>query len=101
LLETIGRKSGLPRQTPVGYGLFGDVFWLVAAHGEQSDFVRNIKANPRVRLKIHGVWRSGTAVLMPDDDAIARTRTLRYQWDAAINRMTATTPLSIRIDLDR
>lgn len=100
LLETTGRKSGLPRHTPVGNGLFGDVFWLVAAHGEQSDFIRNITANPRVRLKITGRWRSGTAVVVPADDAVARTRTLPYQWDAAINRLTATAPLSIRIDLD-
>ena len=33
LLETVGRRSGLPRSTPVGNGLVGDVFWLVAAHG--------------------------------------------------------------------
>jgi hypothetical protein len=36
LLETTGRRSGLPRHTPVGNGLDGDVFWLVAAHGTQA-----------------------------------------------------------------
>jgi hypothetical protein len=33
LLETVGRGSGLPRQTPVGDGLIGDTFWIVAEHG--------------------------------------------------------------------
>jgi deazaflavin-dependent oxidoreductase (nitroreductase family) len=99
LLETIGRRSGQPRQTPVGYGLDGDTFWLFAVHGDQADYVRNLRANPAVRLKVGGVWRHGTAVFLPDDDALARSRTLRYQWDAAIGRAMATKPLTIRIDL--
>ncbi|MGQ0772924.1 MAG: nitroreductase/quinone reductase family protein [Pseudonocardiales bacterium] len=28
IIETIGRKSGLPRRTPVGNGVDGDTFWL-------------------------------------------------------------------------
>ncbi|HLT10566.1 MAG TPA: nitroreductase/quinone reductase family protein, partial [Micromonosporaceae bacterium] len=69
LLETIGRRSGEPRYTPVGNGLDGDTFWLVAVHGDQADYVRNIYANHRVRVKVGGVWRSGVAVPMPEDDA--------------------------------
>jgi hypothetical protein len=30
LLETVGRRSGQPRQTPVGDGLIGETFWIVA-----------------------------------------------------------------------
>jgi deazaflavin-dependent oxidoreductase (nitroreductase family) len=100
LLETTGRRSGQPRQTPVGNGLRHDTFWLIAAHGTQADYVRNIQANPRVRVRIGSRWRTGTAVLLPDDDTDARSRTLPYAWDAAIGRMMATTPLTIRIDLD-
>ena len=100
LLETTGRRSGLPRHTPVGNGLVGDTFWLVAVHGNQADYVRNVRANPRVRVKIGRQWRSGTAVLLVDDDPHARSRTLPYQWDAAIGRLMATSPLTIRIDLD-
>jgi deazaflavin-dependent oxidoreductase (nitroreductase family) len=99
LLETTGRRSGLPRQTPVGNGLDGDTFWVVAVHGRQADYVRNIIADPRVRVRVNGRWRGGTAILLPGDDPIARSRTLRYQWDAALGRMMATTPLTIRIDL--
>lgn len=101
LLETTGRRSGVPRHTPVGNGLDGDTFWLIAAHGAQSDYVRNLQANPRVRIKADGAWRSGTAVVLPDDDTAARSRTLPYQWDAAVGRLMATAPLTIRVDLDR
>jgi deazaflavin-dependent oxidoreductase (nitroreductase family) len=99
LLETIGRRSGQPRQTPVGNGLMGDTFWLVAVHGDQADYVRNIRADPSVAVLVDRVWRRGTAVILPDDDPAARSRTLRYQWDAALGRAMATTPLTIRIDL--
>jgi len=30
LIETTGRRSGLARQNPVGNGLVGDHFWIVA-----------------------------------------------------------------------
>lgn len=101
LLETVGRRSGQPRHTPVGNGLTGDTFWLVAAHGTQADYVLNIKNNPRVRVKVGRSWRTGTAVLLPDDDPEARSRTLPYRWDAAIGRAMASRPLTVRIDLDR
>lgn len=103
LLETTGRRSGLPRHTPVGNGVVGgddSTFWLVAAHGDQADYVRNLRADPRVRVKIRGRWRTGTAVPLPGDDPVARSRTLPYRWDAALGRAMGTTPLTIRIDLD-
>ena len=101
LLETTGRRTGLPRVTPVGNGLTApDTFWLVAAHGYQSDYVRNIRREPAVRVKVAGRWRSGRATLMPGDDPVARSRTLPYRWDAAIGRMMASRPLTVRIDLD-
>jgi deazaflavin-dependent oxidoreductase (nitroreductase family) len=100
LLETTGRRSGRPRQTPVGNGLDGDRFWLIAAHGRQADYVRNLMAQPRVRVKVNRSWRPGTAVLMPHDDTRQRSRTLPYRWDAAIGRALATTPMTVRVDLD-
>ena len=99
LLETIGRRTGRPRQTPVGNGLSGNTFWLVAVHGSQADYVRNILSEPAVRVKVAGRWRTGTATLLPDDDAAARSRQLPFQWDAAIGRLMATHPVTIRIDL--
>lgn len=100
LLETVGRRTGRVRQTPVGNGLAGDTFWLIAAHGRQADYVLNLLANPRVRVKVANRWRDGTAVPLPGDDVAARSRTLPYQWDAAFGRAIATRPMTIRIDLD-
>jgi deazaflavin-dependent oxidoreductase (nitroreductase family) len=101
LLETTGRRSGRPRHTPVGAGMRrgDDVFWLIAAHGDQADYVRNIEASPRVRVKWRNRWYAGVATILRDDDTDARSRTLPVKWDAAFGRLIATTPLTIRIDL--
>ena len=66
LLETTGRKSGRPRITPVTNGLSGDEFWMVTEHGGRAAYVRNIEADPRVRVKVGRHWRRGTAHLVDD-----------------------------------
>ena len=99
LLETTGRKSGEPRRNPVGNGLIGDTFWIVAEHGRQAQYVKNIIANPRVRVRVQGRWRTGTAKLMPDDDTRARQAQLR-RFNAALVRAAGTDLMTVRIDLD-
>ena len=99
LLETVGRKSGRLRRTPVGNGLQGDTFWIIAEHGRHSDWVRNIVANPRVRVKVNAAWRSGVACLMPNDDPIARQRSLDPV-NARLVRFFGTELLTVRVDLD-
>ena len=52
LLETTGRKSGEPRRTPLGGSRVGDQFWFVSEFGEKSQYVKNIQANPKVRVRL-------------------------------------------------
>jgi deazaflavin-dependent oxidoreductase (nitroreductase family) len=99
LLETIGRKTGCPRVTPVGNGLKGDTFWVIAEHGRRSDWVRNLMANPNVRVKVDGGWRKGKAHVMVHDDPRARQRDLD-QLNARVVRLMGTDLLTVRIDLD-
>ncbi len=109
LLETIGRKSGKPRRTPVGNGRVGQQFWIVAEHGTKAGYVRNIKSNPRVRVKLRAGlctrWHTGTASLLSDDDPRERQRWLSSQLpnsagNAAAVRFFGTQLLTVRIDLD-
>ena len=99
LLETTGRKSGQPRRTPLGGRLVGNQFWLVSEFGDRSQYIRNINANPRVRLRLRGRWRSGTAHLMPDDDPRERLRSLPALNSFGV-RTAGTNLLTVRIDLD-
>ena len=99
MLETTGRKTGQPRRTVVGGRVIKNKFWMVSEHGEHSDYVLNIKANPRVSVRIRGRWRTGTAHLLPDDDPIARLSQLPELNSAAV-RMMGSDLLTIRVDLD-
>jgi deazaflavin-dependent oxidoreductase (nitroreductase family) len=99
LIETTGRRSGLPRRTPVGGSIRGDSFWFVAGIGRRTSYMRNIEASPRVRVKALGKWRTGTAYLCPDDDARRRRFTVSpingfFLW------MAGGEPLTVRIELD-
>ena len=108
LLETRGRVSGRPRATPVGNGLAGETFWVIAEHGFAAGYVRNIQRCPEVRIRLRRGWRftwvSGTAHILPDDDPYARQRRLS-RWhplravNLAIVRIMGTDLLTIRIDL--
>ncbi|WP_354524397.1 nitroreductase/quinone reductase family protein [Mycolicibacterium sp. 624] len=99
LLETVGRKSGEPRRTPLGGKRIDKQFWFVSEFGEQSQYVRNIAANPRVRVRLRGRWHSGTAHLVPDDDPHARLRELP-QFNSFGVRTFGTNLLTVRVDLD-
>jgi deazaflavin-dependent oxidoreductase (nitroreductase family) len=99
MLETIGRKSGQPRRTAVGGRVVDNQFWMVSEHGGHSHYVLNIEANPRVRLRIHGRWRTGTAHLLPDDDALARLSQLPSM-NSAVVKMMGSDLLTVRVDLD-
>jgi deazaflavin-dependent oxidoreductase (nitroreductase family) len=101
LLETTGRRSGQPRRTPVGDGLRGEHFWIVTEHGYAADYVRNIQADPRVRVLARGRWYAGTAHILPDEDPYERLRILRRPINDAMLLAVGTRQLVIRVDLDR
>ena len=100
LLETTGRSSGRPRRVPVGDGLRGERFWIVAEHGRHADYVRNIERDPRVRVKVRGRWRTGTAHVLPDEDPRALLRALKRPLNDAGLLLMASEPLVVRIDLE-
>jgi deazaflavin-dependent oxidoreductase (nitroreductase family) len=105
ILETIGRKSGQPRRNPVTNGLDDGVFWIVAEHGRRANYVRNIEANPRVRVRVGRRWHDGTARLVPEDDPRERLRYINSshpitRLSTATVRLLQTEPMTIRIDLD-
>jgi deazaflavin-dependent oxidoreductase (nitroreductase family) len=109
LLETTGRRTGTPRLTPVCDGLEGDAFWLLSQRGRDADWVRNIEADPRVRVQLRSrrpiKWRSGRAHILDEDDPHDRQRNLSSgkPWRRlclTASGALATDLLTVRIDLD-
>jgi deazaflavin-dependent oxidoreductase (nitroreductase family) len=101
LLETTGRRTGSPRRVPLGNGLRGRTFWIVTEHGYGSDYVKNIQAEPRVRVKVGLRWYRGTAQILPDDDPRERLRWLGRPVNDTLLRVVGTDHLTVRIDLER
>ena len=52
LLTTIGRKSGLPRQTPLQFEEVDGTYYIASARGQAADWFKNIYANPKVHFQI-------------------------------------------------
>lgn len=105
LVETIGRRSGAVRRTPIACKRDGDVVWLIAQHGRHAGWVRNFEANPRVRVRLGRRWLSGDAALLADDDVKARIRTFASNpvgraIAAATFRALESQPVTARIQLD-
>jgi deazaflavin-dependent oxidoreductase (nitroreductase family) len=99
ILETTGRRSGEPRRVPVTRMVEGDTVWIVTEHGRKAAYVRNIEADPRVRVRIGRRWRRGTARVV-DDDWRALQRRMPNKLNSRMVRLMGTEHLTVRIDLD-
>nr|WP_090341358.1 nitroreductase/quinone reductase family protein [Mycolicibacterium malmesburyense]CRL71180.1 deazaflavin-dependent nitroreductase family protein [Mycolicibacterium malmesburyense] len=104
-LETIGRKSGEPRRVPLVGRADKTGVWVISQHGRRAGWAINIAANPNVRVRVNGEWRTGTATFEPDDDVRARARSfgesrLGQSATALTMRAMESDPISVRITYD-
>lgn len=68
LLTTIGRKSGLPRVTPLQFEEVECDYYIASARGSDADWFKNICANPKVHVQIRE--REFDAVAEPVTDPL-------------------------------
>ena len=79
LLETTGRKSGLPRITPLQYDEMDGVIYVASARGVKADWFRNLSANPNVLMTIGPRKIRGCANGITDPARIADFLELRLK----------------------
>lgn len=99
LLETKGRRTGMPRTTPLARGpVDGDVVWLNSVHGRHALWVRNIEATPEVRIKLSGRWHHARATVQDYDETTVR----RFNAYARSGPVTlGIDPVLVRVELLR
>jgi deazaflavin-dependent oxidoreductase (nitroreductase family) len=102
-LETVGRKSGLPRRVFLTGSADDEGVWVVSQHGHRAGWAHNIEANPAVRVRVGTTWRTGTASFRPDDDIRARARSfasgrIGMAVTALGMRALESDPISVRVD---
>jgi hypothetical protein len=59
VLQTIGRKSGKPRLTPLNYALADGCLYCMAGFGSGTDWLANLQATPDVEVHLAGTALRG------------------------------------------
>ena len=74
-LTTTGRTTGRPHEIEIWFGLGDGTLYLLSGGGDSADWVKNIRKNPRVRVRINSRSASLTArFVKPNtrEDGLAR-----------------------------
>ena len=68
-LTTTGRVTGQPHTIEIWFALDGSTLYMLSGNGEKSDWVRNIRRDPAVAIRIGGRQFEGAGRLVKADDA--------------------------------
>ena len=72
LLTTTGRRTGLARETLLPCARDDKHVYLISTYGWQSDWLRNLRKNPKVKVTCDGVVVPGRAEVIEDLDRKTR-----------------------------
>lgn len=72
ILVTRGRKSGLPRYTPVEYRQHGSKIYIISGWGERAEWVRNLTVTPSVTAQQGGDSMSACAEIVTNEGEALR-----------------------------
>ena len=79
LLTTIGRKTGLPRITPLQYEEVDGAYYVGSARGVKADWFCNLRTNPEVEVHVKSLRFRGIAEPITDPVRIADFLELRLR----------------------
>ncbi len=104
-LTTTGRVSGRPHEIEIWFGLEGSVLYLLSGGGDDSDWVKNLRADPSVKIRIARNNITGRARIVSDRTEDQRARRLlatKYQGWTGGRKMSAwaRTALPVAIELE-
>lgn len=79
-LTTRGRISGAPHEIEIWFAREGNTLFLLAGGREQSDWVRNLQADPAVTVRLGDeTWHAEARVVEPATVEDARARELVHR----------------------
>src|SRR5215208_416995 len=78
-LTTTGRVSGKPREIEIWFGLEGPTLYMLSGGRDRSDWVKNLRREPRVRVRLADRTFDGSARVVTDPEEDARARTLLFE----------------------
>ncbi len=66
-LTTTGRVTGKPHEIEIWFGILNSTIYLMSGGGEESDWVKNLKKNPAVTVRIDDRTFTATARIVHDE----------------------------------
>ena len=73
-LTTRGRVTGRAHEIEIWFALRGETLFVLSGDGDRSDWVKNLRRDPHVTVRLGDEIRETTARVIadPDEDALAR-----------------------------
>jgi deazaflavin-dependent oxidoreductase (nitroreductase family) len=78
-LTTRGRVSGRPHEIEIWFALDGRTLYLLSGGGDQSDWARNLRAEPAVTVRLRDTTSAATARVVEGGDESERGRGLVFE----------------------
>jgi deazaflavin-dependent oxidoreductase (nitroreductase family) len=78
-LTTTGRISGEPREIEIWFALAGSTLYMLSGGRDRSDWVKNLKREPGVTVRIAGRTLDGRARIVADPDEDERARRMVFE----------------------
>jgi deazaflavin-dependent oxidoreductase (nitroreductase family) len=97
-LTTTGRRSGLPREIEIWFVVDQGRYYLLAEHFHKTQWVQNIQANPRVRIRVGGLESGATARVL---DEVRDAETWRKAQELGVRKYGWGDGLPVEIVLNR
>ena len=91
MLNHIGRKSGLPRQAVlevVDYDAETDTYYIASGYGKNSQWYKNVVAQPEITILAGRRKMAVTAVPLPPDESGERMVRYAHRYPTAANNLT-------------
>lgn len=73
-LTTVGRVTGRPHEIEIWFAVEDGVLYLLSGGGDRADWVKNLRRNPDVKVRVAGEVLEGRARVVEDavEDRLAR-----------------------------
>ncbi len=102
-VTTKGRKTGQPHDIEIWFALNGSTLYMLSGGRDRSDWVKNIRAHPEVRVRIGSHEFAGQARVVkdPKEDGLARRLLLQKYSSGYAGDLTGwgRTALAVAVDL--
>jgi len=77
-LTTRGRRTGRPHEIEIWFALDGSTLYMLSGGGERSDWVRNLRAEPQVTVRLRDTAYRAKARVVDGGEESERGRTLVF-----------------------